>query len=97
MSDDILTDDKEKTADKQRKSRDLELLTISTIMKLENGRDLMWRCLQNCCTFENIFNTDPILHAHNAGARAQGLWLERELKEAAPGDYIKMLQEHIDE
>ena len=95
MSDDLFDD--ESGDKKQRKSRELELLTIRQVMKTENGRSFMWRCLQNCCVFENIFNADPVLHAYNAGAREHGTWLERELKEAAPDDYIKMLKEHINE
>lgn len=95
MSDDLF--DEGNGNKKQRKSRDLELLTIRQVMKTENGRSFMWRCLQNCCVFENIFNADPVLHAYNAGAREHGLWLERELKEAAPDDYVKMLKEHINE
>lgn len=93
---DIFEDD-DKRHKNQRQSRELQLLTIRELMKTENGRNFMYRCLQKCCTFENIFNADPINHAYNAGAREHGLWLERELKEAAPEDYIVMLQEHINE
>lgn len=89
--------DNEDGNDKQRKSRELELLVIRQTMKTENGRHFMWRCLQNCCVHENIFSADSVQHAYNAGMRSHGLWLEAELKEAAPDDYIKMLKEHINE
>ena len=95
MTDDVL--DNQEGVKKQRKSRELELLTIRQVMKTENGRAFMWRCLQNCMTFDNIFHQDATVHAYNAGAREHGLWLERELKEAAPEDYIKMRQEHVNE
>lgn len=81
---------------KQHKSRELELLIIRDMMKTENGRSFMWRCLQNCCTFESIFNSDAVQHAYNAGARSHGLWLDAELKEAAIDDYFKMLKENCD-
>lgn len=84
-------DDKKK---KQKSERDLELLTIRNIMKTENGRSFMWRCLQNCCTFENIFNTDQVKHAYSSGKRSHGLWLEEELREAATEDYFRMLKEN---
>lgn len=79
---------------KQRDSRDLELHNISKIMSTENGRSFMWRCLQNCSTFESIFSTDTQLHAFNAGARQHGVWLDAELREAATDDYFKMLKEN---
>ncbi len=78
----------------QQNNRELELLTVRNLMKTENGRSFMWRCLQNCCTFESIFNTDAMLHSYNSGKRSHGLWLDVELREAAPEDYYKMLKEN---
>lgn len=83
--------------DEHSKARELELLSISNIMKTENGRSFMWRCLQDCCTFENIFNKDTIQHAYQAGMRKHGLWLDAELREAATDDYYKMLKENRNE
>lgn len=92
MDDDLF--DKERGDEKQKKSRDLELFTIRQIMKNENGRSFMWRCLQNCCTFENIFSADSAQHAYNAGMRSHGLWLDAELREAGIDDYLKMVKEN---
>lgn len=86
--------DEEDRNKKHNETRELELLTIRNIMKTENGRAFMHRCLQNCCTFESIFSTDTHQHAFNAGARSHGLWLDAELKEAADDDYFKMLKEN---
>lgn len=86
--------------DKQREKmdeRELQLYTIRSLMRLEQGRDFMWRCLQECQTFVNIFDVDQVVHAHRSGQREVGLWLESELKEAAPDEYLRMLKEHIDE
>lgn len=92
MSEDIFRED---DGNKNRKkSRDLQLHSIKNVMKTENGRDFMWRCLQNCCTFDDTFNADPIIHAKNAGLREHGLWLLREIKEAAHDEYLLMLKEH---
>lgn len=87
-------DEENEGAKKQGKSRELELLSLQNIMKTENGRSVMWRCLQNCCTFENIFNNDSVQHSYNAGLRGHGLWLDAELREAALDDYFKMLKEN---
>lgn len=84
-------DDKRK---KQKNQRELELVTIRQLMKTENGRAFMWRCLQNCCTFENIFTGDQVQDAFKSGKRHHGLWLEDELREAAPEDYFTMLKEN---
>ena len=93
MSDDVFEDDN-KHAKKQNKSRDLEVFSIRTIMKTENGRSFMWRCLQNCCTFENIYTNDALDHAYSSGKREHGVWLDKELREVATDDYFKMLKEN---
>ena len=90
-------EDENEGAKKQQQSRELELHTIRTIMKTENGRKFMWRCLQNCYTFENIFDADAVKHAYLSGSRNHGLWLDAELREAAPDDYYKMLKENQNE
>ncbi len=79
---------------KQRNEREIELLTVRQIMKNENGRAFMWRSLQNCHTFENIFTGDHVQDAYKSGKRSQGLWLDEEIREAAPEDYYKMLKEN---
>lgn len=76
-------------------SRELELYTMRTLLKSEPGRAFMFRCLQNCCTFETIFNVDATLHSFNSGKREHGLWLAEELREAEPDYYFKMLRENI--
>ena len=87
-------DEENEGAKKQQNARELELLTIRNIMKLETGRALMWRCLQNCCTFESIYSNEASQHSFNAGLRSHGLWLDEELREAATDDYYKMLKEN---
>lgn len=86
--------DENEKGKKQQQSLELELLTIRNIMKHENGRAFMWRCLHNCCTFENVFSKDAIEHAYNAGLRSHGTWLDQELRDAATEDYYKMLKEN---
>ncbi len=75
-------------------ARELELLSIRNIMKTENGRAFMWRCLQNCCTFESIFDKESTQHNFNSGKRSHGLWLDEELREADEDNYYKMLKEN---
>jgi hypothetical protein len=90
----MMFEDEGASAKKKLDSREVELYSISVVMKTENGRCFMWRCLQNCYTFETVFNTDAHLHAFNSGKRSHGLWLDEEIREAAPDDYFKMLKEN---
>lgn len=90
-------DDSEKHKKNQQNERDLELLTIRNIMRTENGRDFLWKCLQNCSTFRGVFDVEPRQHAYNEGKRSHGVWLDTQIKEAAPDEYILMLKEHINE
>ena len=82
------------TEQKHNEARELELLAIRNIMRTENGRQFMWLCLQNCCTFESIFDKDSAQHNFNSGKRSHGLWLDSELREAATDDYFIMLKEN---
>lgn len=77
--------------------REIELHAIDQVMRTENGRDFMWRCLTECGTFDDIFSPDQIVSAHRSGQRRIGLWLVSELKEANSDLYMQMLKEHIDE
>ena len=92
MSDDPF---EEKTTD--NRGRKAELLEIQNTMRTEGGRNLVWRILKQSGIFTSVFDSDPIIHAMNAGQRENGLWLEQELKEASPDLYLKMLKEHINE
>ena len=75
------------------KARTIEELAIRDIMANEGCRAFMWRCLEMSGIFADNFDPDPYVHARNAGARSQGLWLQRELMSVTPGSYSKMLEE----
>jgi len=78
------------------KQRELELYAIRQIMKTENGRNFIHRCLQRCSTYDTVFDKDPYRHAFNSGLRDFGIWLEREVKEAADESFLTMLRENKD-
>jgi len=82
---------------RKNSSRELELLAVRTIMQTENGRTFIWRFLQSSFVFESAFDGDPLKHAYNAGYREKALWLWREVREAAPDEYLRMIQEHLNE
>lgn len=82
-------------AEEEKRSKVSEDLVIESIMRTEHGRKWMWRQLQSRGVFENMFDRDPIKMAYNAGRRDSGVSLNREVKEAAPGYYVKMIEENI--
>lgn len=92
MSDNFYDEDGSKN---KNKKHNVESLAISNIMRNEDSRNFIWKHLQSAGVFESTFNKDPIQHAFNAGLRESGLQLERDIKAATPGDYLKMIKENI--
>lgn len=92
MSGDVFEDDE----DGKKSKSNPDALAIRNILKDEGGRAYIWKHLQSCGVFENIFNIDPIQHGYNAGLREAGLRLERDIKEYEPFYYMKMIKENID-
>jgi hypothetical protein len=84
-------DDKPKN---QSKTRAAELHAMRDILRTNQGRDFMWRLLQQTGIFDTCFDKDPVVHAFKAGCRESGLWLQRELRDASTDLYLKMLKEH---
>ncbi len=77
-------------------ARDLEKEQVKGIMGTREGRHFMWRLLEQSGTFADCFDVDPYIHANNAGRRSLGVWLDSEIRDAAPGSYETMIKEHID-
>ena len=74
--------------------RAAQLLMMKQQLSTRGGRDFVWHCLTHTRLFYNTFTADANMHSYNAGKRSHGLWLELELKEASPGDYLKMITEN---
>jgi hypothetical protein len=90
----MFDDDGEKS--RQRNAvKELELQAIRSVMRTENGRGFMYKCLMNCGTFVNNYCEDTHTHAYRAGLRSHGVWLDSELRHAATEDYYKMLRENL--
>lgn len=83
--------------EKKVKKKDPDILAVANIMRTEEGRGFIFRQLQSDGVFESIFDIDPIKHAHRSGKRDSGLRLDRVVRESDPDNYIKMIQENIDE
>lgn len=81
--------------EEQKRKHTSDELVIETIMRTEHGRKWMWQQLQSRGVFETIFDRDPIKMAYSAGRRDSGVELDRSVKEASPGYYVKMIEENI--
>ena len=78
-------------------ARGLETLAIQKVMASTEGRDLLWRVLEQTGVFNDGFSPDPYVHARNAGIKVPGFWLIRELNEAAPASYKRMVEENTND
>lgn len=78
-------------------AHDIEILEIQSIMSTEAGRRFMWRLLERTGVNSDRFNPDPYRNAHQSGERSIGIWLQRELEEAAPGSYMTMIKENLED
>ena len=79
------------------KEATVEQMTITGIMGGESGRKLMYDWMMVAGTFSNTFRADTHEHARQAGKREIGLHIDRELREACPDQYFKMMKENTDE
>lgn len=91
MADDSEFDDSKKSDNNKHSS---EELAIENLLRNEDGRSIAYQFLNQCGTFNNIFNADPIQHAYNSGQRNAGLMFETMLKDAAPEFYFMMMKEN---
>lgn len=78
-------------------ARKIEIADISVIMSTKGGRKFINRVLDQCGVFSDTFDSDTHEHAKNAGRRQIGLWLTNELKEAAPGEFITLMKERLND
>ncbi len=87
--------DGEQKVSHNKKKHSNDVLAVQNIMRTEGGRDFIWGQLVSCGVYESTFNMNTIQSSYNAGLRDAGLRLEREVKEAAPEYYLKMIKENI--
>jgi len=83
------------TGKDSQNARNLELMAIQDIMSKKDGRAFMFRLMEHSGVFQDTFHADSAISAYKSGRRSNGLFLESEIKQAAPENYIKMIQEHI--
>ena len=82
--------------EKQLKKR--QIYDLQTVLKTVQGRRILWRLLQMARVHQHAFVPgDAYATAFHCGQQSIGLFLLREIEEAAPGAYLQMRGEYISE
>jgi len=77
-------------------ARGIQKLELTRLMEQASFRRFVLRLLEEAGVDHNGFHLDPHAAAYNSGARRVGFWVENELKEASPANYLLMLKEQLD-
>lgn len=97
MRDPTDTQADEAAADAQRKAEEFkrkqEADDIKWLMAHPQGRRIVTRIFDRTGIRRTPFNTNGSTMAFNAGQQNVGLWLESEVIETSPGEYMKLLKE----
>ena len=79
-------------------ARKVEIADLSAIMKTESGRNVLARILLQCGLYDTTYVKGSQEETVRRSIRRDlGVWLEREIKEAAPGEYFTLLKELEDD
>ncbi len=82
-------------SDKKRNEREEELNDLRVILKLPEGRRIIWRLLGHCSVFESIWDPSSRIHK-NAGRQDVGHFILGEVTEADDESLLKMMKEAKD-
>ena len=91
LENDLIADDNTEASEEQLRYRKRELAELAEMMKTPAFRKFASRLLDQCGVGREVFAVDPHIHAHNAGRRSVGNWVEYELKAASTNNYFKIL------
>ncbi len=68
---------------------------IVVVMSSREGRSFLWRLLGMCHTYENVFSSDALVMARNAGEQNLGHRVLAELGTASPALLLRMQTEAL--
>lgn len=70
-------------------------LCVQDVMALKTGRHFALWLLEGCGhLYENVFDSDPYLHAYNSGRKALVIELRKRIISDCAENYYTMLLEH---
>ena len=81
-----------RAAQKDKEQRRKELETLRAVLDSEAGEQLLWRLLQHGGMFANVFSTDALTMAFQAGTQNEARWLASEIEQADPEAMFRMMR-----
>lgn len=78
---------------KEKKVREQELNDLAALLADPAGRRVLWRVLEYCKVFGEVFNESPTIAAFNAGVRNVGLFVVNEITAADEMAFFLMMKE----
>jgi len=91
-------DEQNKEAQKEyEKRRTREIDDLQKVLKLPEGRRLVWRILSEAGVFKASFSLNSMQTAFNEGRRDIGIWLIQDVDRAEPNAYAQMQREYYSE
>jgi len=79
--------------EKEKFGRDLELNDMKLLLGTLFGRRTLWRYLTRCGIYQTSFRTSSEIY-YLEGQRAIGLEILKDIQDAEPEAYIKMMMEN---
>lgn len=70
---------------------------LRAILATAEGRRFAWSILASAGVYGRSFTGEPLTTAHNEGRREVGLQLLERIEAQAPGSYLAMLREGLDD
>lgn len=91
MNEDDMIRDDNNDSEEELRQRKRQLIELQDMLKNPAFRNFMRRLMTQCGVGHEMFNCDPYMHAHNAGRRSIGLWLETEIILSGGTDHLNIL------
>lgn len=70
---------------------------LRKVLALPEGRRFVWSILSSTGVYGRAFTGEALTTAHNEGRREIGITLLEKIEADAPGSYLAMLREALDE
>lgn len=67
---------------------------FARLVATEENRRAMARIIEHCLSRHPVFSANAMEMSRNAGKQELGLWIESQLRDADPDNYLKMLAEN---
>lgn len=78
--------------EKLKTKRIQEMEDMRDVLKLPQGRRVMWKLLSHCKVFESIYHPSALIH-HNSGRQDVGHFIMAEIMAANEMAFLQMMSE----